>query len=312
MDKFNQLKRAVRRKVFSGSYLLEKSNKNGLEIIPSKKYHTQILQRGKTKYVRINEKDIDENIDNLLSLMIGMDEPDEESYKDEVYNSVKINKELDGLEVDTPDELEELPIKVVTKSEDESKAEEEKEEENCSLYDDTTSEATSKIAKEIKNMLADEPSEDKEAEPAEINRPEDLMDSEPSLRELNQTDTYSAFIDDRNIHENISKQLPLANKLAKQLIKAFKGRDGKSKSISPSKRISSRDLILGRDKVYITKKLNEGKKIKMNLLIDMSGSMYGEPITNAALVIGSPHIEPDISINKFILIFLPSFNFLVT
>jgi len=83
----------------------------------------------------------------------------------------------------------------------------------------------------------------------------------------------------------LKKDLIKMKKLAKTLIKALKGKDGKSMSITPSKKLSMRSLSLDRDKVYIRKKSNTGHKIKLNLLIDMSGSMYGEPIRNAMYIV---------------------------
>jgi hypothetical protein len=284
-DKKNILKRAIRRKVFSGSELLRKKNKeNNIVIIPSKKYPTEIINRERTKYIRINEEDIKEDIDNLLSMMLGMDEPNEENIEDELRHSYKLNKELDGIEIDIPDNIEDLPINLKEVTEDEYEDEERKEEENHTIVDDLDKLDIRDFAAYTKKLIKEADvigeSKDLDGEPKKDIVEEEI---EQSLKEVEQIGDNKTF-GDNVVNNYIKSNLPLANKLAKSLIKALKGKNGKSKSINPSKRISSRDVILDRDKIYITKKMNQGKEIEMNLMIDMSGSMGGTPVNNAVLI----------------------------
>ena len=71
----------------------------------------------------------------------------------------------------------------------------------------------------------------------------------------------------------------------KQLLKAFQGVGGQEKLVTPTKRMSSKDIASDRDKCYIRKTGTKGKHIKMNLLIDMSGSMSGDPVKNAVRLV---------------------------
>jgi len=70
--------------------------------------------------------------------------------------------------------------------------------------------------------------------------------------------------------------------LANQIVKSFKGRVSKQKTMLPSKRLVSKALAVDlSEKIYSNKKGDNGKHLKINLIIDMSGSMSGEPVMNA-------------------------------
>ena len=78
------------------------------------------------------------------------------------------------------------------------------------------------------------------------------------------------------------KREPKLKALANQIVKSFNGRISKLKTTIPNKRLVSKALILDNiEKIYQNKKGNNGKHLNVNLIIDMSGSMSGEPITNA-------------------------------
>ena len=81
-----------------------------------------------------------------------------------------------------------------------------------------------------------------------------------------------------------AEELNELKKQANTLLKAFRGKKGRTKRLSPSKRISARDMSLDKDKVYISKFTGEGKFIHMNFLIDCSGSMSGYPMRNAVAI----------------------------
>ena len=86
--------------------------------------------------------------------------------------------------------------------------------------------------------------------------------------------------DNRSISESRIKE---SKALANKLIQSFKGRNGKSATVVPNKKINSR-LISDdfADKIYISEQIGTGKYLgKVNLIIDTSGSMDGTPIYNA-------------------------------
>lgn len=74
--------------------------------------------------------------------------------------------------------------------------------------------------------------------------------------------------------------------LAQRIVNSFKGRVSKDKRSTPTSRISTKDVCIDvSDKIYKTKKGNNGKHLKMNIIVDMSGSMDGEPVKNATEII---------------------------
>lgn len=76
----------------------------------------------------------------------------------------------------------------------------------------------------------------------------------------------------------------LVARLFPKLQSIFKGRTIKTNTSRPSKRLSIKSIIADSDKIY-RKKTELGKESKrFNLVIDCSGSMYGEPLDNAAAI----------------------------
>jgi hypothetical protein len=70
--------------------------------------------------------------------------------------------------------------------------------------------------------------------------------------------------------------------LANQIVKSFKGRLSKNKTMIPSKRLDAKALCMENiEKIYVNKHGTNGKHLKINLIIDMSGSMSGRPVENA-------------------------------
>lgn len=85
--------------------------------------------------------------------------------------------------------------------------------------------------------------------------------------------TYKVFNDKRE---------PKLKALANQVVKSFNGRISKLKTVIPSKRLNSKAMTIDSiEKIYQNKKGNNGKHLKVNLIIDMSGSMDGAPVRNA-------------------------------
>lgn len=118
--------------------------------------------------------------------------------------------------------------------------------------------------------------------PDKMKIPQEIL-VEQALNDIEQYKGISAFHSNKSI---LTKQdlIKLEPKV-KQLLKAFQGVGGQEKLVTPTKRMSSKDIASDRDKCYIRKTGTKGKHIKMNLLIDMSGSMSGDPVKNAVRLV---------------------------
>ena len=111
----------------------------------------------------------------------------------------------------------------------------------------------------------------------------DTVNIEQALTDLPQFYNVSKFHSNTSI---LTKQdlLKLQPKV-KQLLKAFQGKGNQIKIVTPTKRMSSKDIATDRDKCYIRKTGDKGKHINLNFLIDMSGSMGGSPVKNAVKLV---------------------------
>ena len=111
----------------------------------------------------------------------------------------------------------------------------------------------------------------------------DTVNIEQALTDLPQYYNVSKFHANTSI---LTKQdlLKLQPKV-KQLLKAFQGKGNQIKIVTPTKRMSSKDIATDRDKCYIRKTGDKGKHISLNFLIDMSGSMGGSPVKNAVKLV---------------------------
>ena len=111
----------------------------------------------------------------------------------------------------------------------------------------------------------------------------DTVNIEQALTDLPQFYNVSKFHANKSI---LTKQdlLKLQPKV-KQLLKAFQGKGNQIKIVTPTKRMSSKDIATDRDKCYIRKTGDKGKHINLNFLIDMSGSMGGSPVKNAVKLV---------------------------
>lgn len=71
--------------------------------------------------------------------------------------------------------------------------------------------------------------------------------------------------------------------MARKLVKSFKGYQGRLSTTNPTKRLRNKAIASElSDKIYENKRAMNGKKLEnVNFMIDMSGSMSGEPIRNA-------------------------------
>ena len=137
---------------------------------------------------------------------------------------------------------------------------------------DLTSEASS-----LASVMGDKDSESSKDSKS------DTVNIEQALNDLPQYYNVSKFHSNTSI---LTKQdlLKLEPKV-KQLLKAFQGKGDQIKVVTPTKRMSSKDIATDRDKCYIRKTGDKGKHINLNFLIDMSGSMGGSPVKNAVKLV---------------------------
>jgi len=295
MEEINEKKElfqsAIRKKIFAGSELMKNSLMN-TNFVVSKQFPTQVINIDNRRYIRVNENDVEEkSIDSLLSTMLGIDEfKDEDLTLEKVLQqSAKVNRELDGVDItknfiemddfQNITNLDTIPIQ----KQSVAVTEEEKEKERQDLEQDE--EDGGDVTKQAERMS--------NAMNAPTNSPDDNTQQQNMSyqveQELEQTlEEVETHTNKSYFHANTSifnaEELNELNKQANSLLKAFRGTKGKTKRISPSKRISARDMSMDKDKVYVNKFTGEGKFINMNFLIDCSGSMCGNPMRNAVAI----------------------------
>lgn len=149
-----------------------------------------------------------------------------------------------------------------------------------SLTEDSSATDMTESCKTLAAAASDSDGEGKS--PDKMKVPQEIL-VEQALNDIEQYKGISKFHSNRSI---LTKQdlIKLEPKV-KQLLKAFQGVGGQEKLVTPTKRMSSKDIASDRDKCYIRKTGTKGKHIKMNLLIDMSGSMSGDPVKNAVRLV---------------------------
>lgn len=323
-EKEAEFKSALRRAILSRSNLIRNELKRGTRFVYSEQYPTQVLNTKIGRFIRINASDINEDtIDNLLKLMMGIDTyikmpkreavdehgatytiPEETQEISEVlskavdkvkaldYTDLNMSEEEEGniLTYDSfhnitglhginlEPQLIHLPSKLdeVEEEFDPSKIEPADE----SLTEDSSATDMTESCKTLAAAASDSDGEGKS--PDKMKVPQEIL-VEQSLKDVEQFKGISKFHSGNSI---LTKQdlIKLEPKV-KQLLKAFQGVGGQEKLVTPTKRMSSKDIASDRDKCYIRKTGTKGKHIKMNLLIDMSGSMSGNPVKNAVRLV---------------------------
>lgn len=283
---------AIRKKIFAGSELMKESLQNS-NFVVSKQFPTQVITIDDRRYVRVNEADIHEDsIDSLLSTMLGIDE-----FRDEdvdlntvLQKSIKLNREMDAIDctknlIEVDDfqnitNLDTIPIQkqIVAVTEEEKEKEREQ-----SKQDEEDGGDVTEQAKRMSNVMqaAESPADSDEA-PAQQMSYQVEQELEQTLAEVKMHEGKSYFHAKESMFN--LEELNDLRKQANTLLKAFKGAKGKTKRLSPSKRISARDMSMDKDKVYVSKFTGPGKFIHMNFLIDCSGSMSGYPMRNAVAI----------------------------
>lgn len=105
-------------------------------------------------------------------------------------------------------------------------------------------------------------------------------DSKFEINSENDNEFFSDYIAMTEHRENELKSL------SKRIVKSFNGRISKLNTSNPSKKIRCKVLSTDTtEKIYQNKRGENGKHLKVNLIIDMSGSMNGKPVENAVEMI---------------------------
>jgi len=302
-EKQQILKSAIRAKIFNQSELMRSNLNADTEFVYSEQYPTQVIDIKGSRYLRINAADIEEeSIDDLLSLMLGIDsfkESEDEPIDIEpiIKNSIKENLELDGYdlkdlfeydEYENITNLDQLPIKpqyVKVPNTDSTEPEEDttpSEEQELQKDMDSSSCDMSSEAKALQSAMDGDSSESSSEQQTAMQYQAD-KNIEQALQDVERSTVDSQF---KASHSVLSlDDIKALDKKANRLLRAFKGSKGKDKRISPSKRLCSKSVAIDRDKVYYNVIPENGKHIKMNFLIDMSGSMSGKPVKNAVSLV---------------------------
>lgn len=309
LTKKDLFKNAIRGKIFGGSKAMYSNLAQGTKFITSKQYPTQVLNTSVGRYIRINEDDInEETISDLLSTMLALNsfsyiEGEESEFdpeaklmeaikkSDEVdYTDIMHNKHL--VELDDYDNVVshnfKLAPQVIQKEsalveEDETKAPVILSTED--IEDDKTAEDLSGDAEQLSSIMSTLEGDGGDRIDTEKLKEEYRADLEieQSFKDVATHQSKSCFHSDKSVisANDLKKLQPKVN----QLLKAFEGTGGKFKRSTPAKKISSKDMAIDKDKVYVKKTAATGKHIKLNMLIDMSGSMGGSPVKNAVKLV---------------------------
>lgn len=298
LDTKQILKQNLRGLVYNQDPVLRYNLMTGTQILHSTEYPTQVFRLKGTKYLRINSADIEalpdeEALTDLIKLMLSMDdyssrEGDEEvpTLEDQTIDAVELYQSFTGEDLRDSEIIEadslgnitdvsKLPIqqkvfKAQSTPEDEAQD---------SSGDDMTKDA-SDMAKAT--GLTEEPGAGTSKEQP-VTYQMDIKEVEQSLEDIKHYKSLSRFSTDYSILS--APEIVDLNSMAKKLLKAFKGHNSKQKRITPRKLISAKSMAMDAEKIYIDKKAPIGKHITFNLLIDMSGSMSGDPMKNAVSMI---------------------------
>lgn len=298
-DTKTALKYNLRGLVFNQDPILRANLLTGTQILHSEEYPTQVFRLKGVKYVRVNTNDIanlesDENITDLLKTLLAIDDysirEGEANLdpKDIIADAVDYYQTWTGEDLRESDIIEAdesgniINIDRIPLSQKVFKAvstEGESEDEPTDGDDDMTKDAADMAAASGLTESPDTGSEKKETMAYEF----DLKEVEQSLEEVHHFKDKSKFSSKRSIIT--AKEIMILNGLVKDLLKAFKGHKSKQKRITPRKLINAKSMAMDAEKIYVDHMAPVGKHIEFNLLIDMSGSMGGDPVKNAVSLI---------------------------
>lgn len=300
IDTKQQLKSTVRDLIITQNNALKMNLREGTEILHSEHFPTQVFKLNDTKYIRINSKDIEnleepEDLETLVELMLSIDDYSKDTdttapeLNEVIEEGVKEYQSLTGDDLKESDLLnfdefgnyvedDKLPLTLkefnVTKEEREDKGDSDTEE---STKEDESITSSTEVLAQAMGMY----NESDEEEPP-TSQVMETQEVEQVLDKVEQVKCKSRFNAKRSALNK--QQIKDLNHLTTKLLKAFRGVGGKSLSITPKKHISAKAMATDKERMYITKKEAIGKHIKMNLVIDMSGSMGGDPIRNAVSI----------------------------
>jgi len=258
------LKQQIITSVLSGSKLIREVLKNNNDILYSEQYPTgKYIVNGNT-YIRINKEDIKEDtINDLFNILLGSKSTNKEEIDPErEISNAYLNAKKDLLEFDRNEDELIKEFKSIYQKKYSSEAKEEIEEDlEIYGYD---------YSKELHKIYEPE------------NKQKDI-NIEPKLNNDIEVEVDDKELIDKNLYKKLDfKKL---NKLKDKLLKSFKGYNGKISSYSPSKKFNLKKDIVDKDNIYYKNKSFDGNKIHINFIIDMSGSMSGDPIENAVSIL---------------------------
>ena len=283
-------------KIISGSKLLRRFLNGTSDIFLSHKPTTVVKVSEEEKYLRINREDILSNqFKEDLNWLLAID-PDKSLV--DIKNDMIM---FDGIASEPSEYIKEL-YDIITKdhkdrkTKEPSEVKEEIEEEigeteessSCSSGHGKSTSEKKATAKKIVEDLDKKATLIKDPSSSIENIDQEIGLTEPEIETaLKQAEKYEDEGLDEPKYNYLDRpvlgisDLAYLNKLKNKLIKAFKGSKGKYASYSPSKRINTRKDIMDKDNIYTQYDISEGKYLHMNIIIDMSGSMNGDPVKYA-------------------------------
>ncbi len=143
------------------------------------------------------------------------------------------------------------------------------------------------VSQEQKEMKEMQVNQDYQAQYAS----QSITDSEQKVvDDIKKSCFYVGQYNDEMDYENYGiltkKVIVELDRKVKEIAKSLQGYNGKVKRITPSKRLSSKDICNDNsDRIYVGKSYVDGKHIDMNLVVEASGSMGGAPIANGIKMI---------------------------
>ncbi len=171
----------------------------------------------------------------------------------------------------------------------EEPSEDEKSDESCSSED-----AKQQASKQIQQAQEDAKTQDEQQEKKEeitalekAAHPKYSTSNAKFQKDMKSNSNVNSFKGRHGETKVTNADLKEIHQVEAILEHSIQGSDGdKSNSIAPAKRLNMRNIITeASEKEYITNKGEEGKNIKINMIIDRSGSMNGSPTYNSNLII---------------------------
>lgn len=220
-------------------------------------------------------------VDYITLSAIGDNEDDDDYYEEEEDDAILIKDDYGNINGLYNVTIEPQVIHYAGSLEDaEDEFDPSKVEIDEGIEEDSTSTDMTEMCETLAAAGADDDGTGKS--PDKVRVPTEIL-VEQALNDVEQFKGVSKFHSSKSILTK--KDLIALEPKVKQLLKAFQGTGGQVKLVTPTKRMSSKDIACDRDKCYIRKTGATGKHIKMNLLIDMSGSMGGDPVKNAVRLV---------------------------